>query len=387
MIQYILKNNSIDNYIIIDPKKPVFGYTPVEESAPTTLKEYDFLSNPNVGSTSSINFNDFTDRFYQPLPLKQIPLNSRVSATEYIGIQEVEMPTFLDNNFTDFKLLNTLVNNFTTIEGGSFEQYVEEFYTIDDTTKLITMFNGLQALRVPANKFQNDEGVDQFGNYYIKVSPKFVEMQVLNIVPRYTATWNNLQGVATPFTYAGSRRTVLTVSNANLFGTPWNFESFTQYNGRLWGSVVEIWDSTKTIKKQTKIMYDCDLNFNIGVTTAQVSISPDIVGYDPYNEVIASGDILRVYPRETYFNPMFIEVTFESSTADIASTLRYLKNDAVRDLKTGIIEIYDDNGVTIDATGNISGTVIQVYQMTQPNDKEIRKNISNGQTPPTASVV
>jgi len=53
-----------------------------------------------------------------------------------------------------------------------------------------------------------------------------------------------------------------------------------------------------------------------------------------------------------------------------------LMNDVARDMTTGVYEIYDSNGITIDSSGNFNGNVIQQYQITQVNGYEIRKRIN-----------
>ena len=174
---------------------------------------------------------------------------------------------------------------------------------------------------------------------------------------------------------AQKRRRIYSCPNEDFKLLPWNFEAQPNQAGRLLGSVIEIWDSTATVLKQTKIVNENDLNFT--ETLAKFVISPDNVGYDPIEYQTAPGDVVRIYPRETYFNQFILEVNYVDNTKTIKAALEFMLNDVARNMSNGIYEVYDDAGVTVDTAGNFEGNVIQKYQISQYGIFELRKKLKN----------
>ena len=378
MINYKLKDNNIDQYIAIEPKQPIFGYLPKEESTSVRLTEWNYNGSipGSEQAYASSNYKDLVN-FLNAAPDVKYPIpNSGISATDYIGVQKMLIPYIINSNFCDIKFLNLLQHKLPDIGSGIIEAFTEDFYESNDSNRLITLFNGLQYLRLPAAKFQDNNGENLYSKYYIKVTPKYIDLPITSIQERTQESNNDIITNGTPSILSGitnTRRRLYKVNSSNLNSTPWQFESNNSQTGRFWGSVCEIWDSSLIVKKSTKVVVDCSLTLT---TDSSLSISPDLVGFDNSISTPVTGDIIRVFPRETYFEPIFIEVNFDQTDVNFAKAIAYLTNDVVRDLTTSIVEVYDDKGITIDSSGSINGTILDSYEISKLNDKEIRRKIN-----------
>lgn len=375
MEKVTVKDNTIDNFIPITPTKPQIGYIHKEESQQFGSHDYNYDGVNNIPQTSNADtFSEVIIRKGLNSDIKDIPVVSANSATDYIGVVKYDVPHIIDPIFADFFLVDVQTNPFTTLQSAPLESLMTTLFDSGDTDpKVVNLFNGMQALRIPANRFNNltvTPVVKNFGKYYIKIAPKYIESNITSILQRKQVSWQQVNPAD-----AEGRRMIIKVDNTAFTSTPWSFENNNKQSGRLHGSIIEIWDNSLTIKKQTKISVEEDLSLDNNSGTAAFVITPDNVGYDPASQVPGIGDMLRIYPRETYFNPIYVEVDYQNKELDLEALIKFMKNDAARNTKTGVIEIYDDNGIVIDSQGNLNGTVIQAYQISQPKDIEIRRKI------------
>lgn len=216
--------------------------------------------------------------------------------------------------------------------------------------------------------------VKNLGKYYIKISPKYFDLKITNVT---NGNHYSISELAVTSASATPRATVLTTdlgdSKTGVSSYPWNFGAYPLMSGRLFGSICEVWEAGFVRMKIQKTVGENQLNTTLNV--GSIVLQPDLIGMESGNNYPSTNNILRIYPRETYFDPIFIEVDYTSTTS-IEDLIKYLMNDAVRDTKTGIMEIYDNNGITIDASGNVNGKVVQSFQISQENDLEIRKRVS-----------
>lgn len=303
-------------------------------------------------------------------------LLSNFTPTQYIGMTKFDVPTNIKLSFADFNLYDPITGSNASFLGNTSIQNIQ---------------TGVQLLKIKANCFStiltDPEEIEanggsnikyNFGSYFLTVRPKYIQTTVTQIQPRRHYEFSKLSdnqttsnGFQVP---AYKRRTVIVGSNNDFRNSPWSFESQPNQAGRLLGSVVEVWNSAGTELKQIKVIAENALGFNFGSLYSFV-LSPDNVGYDPTSQEVAVGDILRVYPRESYFNQIVVAINFEDSSANIKAALQYMMNDVARDMKTGVYEVYDQNGLSIDSAGNFNGTVVQKYQVEQFGQYEIRKKI------------
>ena len=254
----------------------------------------------------------------------------------------------------------------------------------------------MQKLRLPKNRFNTiltvpsdilanngSNVVYNYGSYHIVIKPKYFETSILSFENSTQTRWEDLptsisgDGSSSTLNLSSTtkRRTIVTCDKDGFLGTIWNFENNAKQSGRLFGSVVEVWNSTKTVLKQSKVVMENQFNLDVP-SDVQLVISPDNMGYDVENQSITTGDILRIYPRENYFDQIIIEISYQNSSTQVTSLVSFMVNDVVRDLSNGIIEIYDDKGITIDSSGNFNGNVIKRYQIAQYNNFEVRKKIN-----------
>jgi len=376
MEKFTLKDNTVDAYVPVTPTKPQVGYIHKEESQQFSTFDYNFDGVTNIPETATADtYTEIVTRQALTSEVKDIPVVTANAATDYIGIVKFDVPHIIDEAFADFLLMDVQTNSFTTLQSADIESLATPLYDISDTNpKIISLFNGLQALRLPLNRFNNTTvtpTVNNFGKYYVKISPKYIESEVTGVLKRYHVNWQAVD----PNSSEG-RRQVVSCSNTPFAGTPWLFENNPKQRGRLHGSVIEIWDNSTTTKKQTKVSVENLLALDGSGITASFVITPDVVGYDAPDQVISIGDKIRVFPRETYFNPIYVEVDYQNKEQDLEALIKFMKNDAARNLKTGVIEIYDENGIVIDSSGNLNGTVVQAYQISQQKDAEVRRKIN-----------
>lgn len=379
MEKYTLKDNTVDNYIPVTPVTPQIGYIHKEESQQFSSRDYNWDGVTSVPETSTVDtYSETYTRKNLTSDVKDIPTNSANSATDYIGVVKYDVPHIIDETFANFSLLDINTNPYTTLQSADIESLAVDLYDSTDTNpKIVSLFNGLQAIRIPANRLNTlttTPTTFNYGKYYIKVSPKYIETPVTGITLRSHVEWQNID-----LSSSEGRRQIINCSNVPFASSPWNFNLYKKQRGRLHGSIVEIWDSSKTTKKQTKVSVENSLGLDGTSGIAAFVITPDVVGYDAPDQVIGLGDIIRVYPRETYFNPIYIEVDYQNKDLDLESLIKFMKNDAARNLVSGTIEIYDENGVIIDNAGNLNGTVIQAYQITTAGTGktiEVRRKIN-----------
>jgi hypothetical protein len=360
MEKFTIKDNTVENFLPISPKAPKFGVFPKEENQMFQSFDYNWIptNQPNYSSLLS-------------------PTLQR-SATDYMGVTTFEAPVVLKESLVDISYLDFQKYNFNTLTSSNIESLMSPLYgTGDNAPKIASIFNGLQLIRIPVDVFNDttaDPMVYGYGKYYIKVSPKYIQAPVSTIEGRFHSSSFDLNNPT------HLRRRIVRVNKTFFFNKVWNFEnqSFAKQSGRLYGSVVEVWNSNLTEKKDVKVIAENNLHLlaSDGFSFAELHITPEIVGYEAPGQAIVPGDVLRIYPRESYFNPIYIEVTYEEKGKSLEEAVRYMKNDATRNLKTGVIEVYDDNGITFDSQGNLNGTVIQSYQVSLQGDVEVRKNLN-----------
>lgn len=371
MNKITIKNNTIENYIPIEITKPQIGFIVKEESQQFGSKTYNATATANVNTDTADTYGDLINHQASGATF---PINAANSATDYIGAINHNVPHILNPLFTDFKLYNLVTNSFSTLAGASFDSLSEDLFPVTDTeAKVATMFNGLQLVRIPIDRLNDTlNDIKNYGKYYVKIAPKYIDTTITAVTLRKHEAWANVDA-----SDSEGRRQLIRTDNSSFIGTPWGFENpaYKYQVGRLLGSVVEVWDSSLTTKKQTKIINENAISLDSNAGVASFGLSPDNVGYDSPNEAAGVGDILRIYPRETYFNPVYVEIEYQNPDEDITAAIQYIKNDAVRDMTGETIEIYDSAGVTTESDGSLSGTVVAIYQISKENGKEIRRSI------------
>ncbi len=292
--------------------------------------------------------------------------------TDYIGMTNYDVPYLVNETFANI----VLYNGTTTTS----------FYST--TGNFTNIISGIQLMKIPANCFAvmplTTPITYTYSNYYITVAPKFIQTYITAVLPREQFAVENMgdnevaTGTPPILLPLHVRRTIYSCSNTDFMGTPWSFEGSPWQAGRLYGSVVEVWNNSGSTLKQIKIMNENYFNFP-GGSIMNFVLSPDNVGYDPVTQDIVLGDMIKIYPRETYFNQFTVNVGFSDESKSVKAALQFMMNDVARDMTTAIYEVYDDNGLSIDpVTGLIDGNVIQSYQITQYGQFEIRKKITNG---------
>ena len=283
------------------------------------------------------------------------------------------VPHIINPDYADFKYfyMEEGIDLSSYSNPTAMESWLEELFDVGDNFKIATLFNGLQFLKIPINRFNDttvNPNINNYGTYYIKISPKYIEttINVIDVHPNNAVDYLTLIILRAPFAAS----------------TLYNFGDthFLQVD-RLTGSIVEIWDSSLQIKKQSKIIlndnyaYENDLNYPTGLESLIV-VSPNTANKDFIQQTPTIGDKVRIYPKESYFEPIFIKVSYQSATNDLLETIRYLKNDVSRDLVNNIIEVYDDAGATVNNQGVIDGVVIQSYQISKIGQRELRKRLN-----------
>lgn len=359
-------------------------------TTPTTWTNGTALSTLTLESSNSVNLNEFgtpepypTDSEAYKYNLTR-SFNSSHTPTDYIGATNITVPATISDSISEIKLINLKDNS------------VSDLYEATDATERIKFIApGFQTLRIPDNKFNkilttqeeveennNSELQKNFGQYYLSISPKFVQTIVGNIITRKHIEWldmvnngsPNISGANISITPEEKRRTIYQCDKDDFKGLVWDFEASGEQSGRLYGSVVEVWDSTNSTLKQTKIITENEFNFDTADSMRFV-LYPDNVGYDTPDQEVISGDILKIFPRETYFNQILIEINYKDKSVQVENLLAFMLNDTVRDLLTGVYEVYDNKGFTIDDNGNFTGTVENKYQIFATDRVEARKRV------------
>ena len=215
--------------------------------------------------------------------------------------------------------------------------------------------------------------VSNYGKYYIKISPKYIDTAISSI------SYGDLsidKTTGQPTVTTGLRKKVIYLRPEDFKNTIWNFEDPITQRGRLAGSIAELWSgnngtSPGILKSQKMIVESA-----IGSTEVKILLYPQFLGWDTVNTLEQQNQVVRVYPRETYFDTVYIEINFKDVSNSLDAVAQYILNDASRDTKTGIIEVYDNNGIKIDKNGNINGKVAQSYQISQKDTQEIRVKLT-----------
>jgi hypothetical protein len=293
---------------------------------------------------------------------------------------QVDVPYLVKNQFALLKLYNTITNNPSVLGTQQLQETLETALQVD----IKTLSNGVQMFTFPANslieiltdeqEILNNFGVVEkklYGKHYVTLLPKYIDTEILTITERIHKEWLNVTGTE-------NRRKYYEINNIPFADSDWNFEpilpGYLDQGGRLLGSVVEVLNAAKTVVKQTKIITESNLYLSTG-TSGFLTLSPDHIGYDSVLNLPVVGDILRVYPRETYFNPITFEIDFQNPARNLDLLLQFISNDAVRDNNSQVIEIYDENGITTDEQGNLNGNVTQRFQISFENNKEVRRRL------------
>lgn len=376
IINYQLKDGTVDNNVVINPTKQQIFSIPKEESQIFPSSSFNFSTIP-VGFTNDPEWQT-EDRDAQISTSSDQHILSSWSPSDYVGLTNYTVNALINEGFSTFKLYNPTTN--TT------SNFYSSFGNIQN------LMTGVQLMKIPAHIFDTtltdpiliaENGgspyLPNYGTYYIVVSPTCIRTTIVSNDNRYHYEWAknsfNEMVVGGDTVPVNKRRTVYHCNNTDFIGTPWQFEINPTQVGRLLGSIVEVWNSTGTILKTTKVMNENDFNF-LGSLTNFV-LSPDYMGYDPLSYIPTVGDMLVIYPRETAFNQFIIKLNYIDGTKDVKAALEFMLNDVARDMTTGIYEVYDDNGITIDSSGNFNGTVVQKYQISQYGNFELRKKIKN----------
>jgi len=363
MRQFDFSDNSIVNYIPISPTSPKMMFIPTEESASWILK--DFVN-------SQTNYEGISQTPYSLLSANRTNLSPLFpgfkSPTQYVGVSTIDTIHIINPIFADFFISN--------------ENIESENLFLNDEEKIKVLGNKIQLLEIPQYRFKNyNDNTYNYGLYYLSIQSKCITTTVSTIslgkhLP-YEATSGSLS-VSTAYVNSTNtslkRRTYYSVDKNPFLNTIWEFENINhlQQKGRLLGSVVEVYSSSGEYKT-TKFISNDDINTNALVN---LELSPNYIGYDsPFQNIIV-GDILKIYPKESYFNAISIILNFQSINNSITGLSQYIKNDVARDLQTNVFEIYDDNGITVSEDGSIDGTIIASYQISQVNNKEVRKNLN-----------
>lgn len=374
IIKYIMYDNTVNNGVLINPTKQQFFMIPREESQVFSHTTYDYTGYipsgySNDPDTSTENRDGAISTTTDP------HLQGSFMPTDWVGMSMYTIPHKIDPDFAHFVLNRPNASS------------PEDYYRSDI---LSYIHNGFQILNIKENTFSqtltdptdiaNNGGnpiKPVYGKYYLLIRPKYIQTTVVSVEHKAHFEFSKLGDNTT---VSGSfivpnkkRRNIYYLNRTPFENREWNFEADREGWGRLMGSVVEIYNSNGSVLKQTKVIAENSIFGN--PTYAQVCMNPDHMGYDSSTIDVIPGDVVVIYPRETYFNQIIVEISFEDKNLDIKSALEHMMNDAVRDMKTGIYEIYDENGVTIDSNGNANGTVSQRYQVQQFGQYEVRKKI------------
>lgn len=371
MIVKNITNNDIDNWVLINPTKPLYAELPKEESQMFFGKEYNY--NPANINKAIQGIDNTGDAIINANLGNLYKINSPISETDYSGILNSKVPTLIDEALCKITFFKE--NDWT----------IKEFYSNIFITKFKKV-GELQFLNIPANVFKInpdptntdfDNYVNDYGYFYVNIEPLYIETEVIEINSKEHYPYDSsLSGLTNE---QGNRRTIYKLDILNFKNTPFNFErSFDSnilnavWSNRLLGSLVynkDLFNGNKNIKIITSDYF----NFNNNL--ANICVSPDYMGVDSPNNKFTIGDKLRIYPNESYFEPITIQVNFTREINENEQIKKFLLNDAVRDFTNNIIEVYDDEGLTIEDNGEISGRVYLSFQVLEKQGKEIRKKL------------
>jgi hypothetical protein len=366
MIQFDFTDNTIVNLIPIEPSAPQMMFIPTEESATWPLRSYTSSEAANEGiSQTPYSLNSTGDPGNVDLLFPGMK-----NPTHYVGVSTVNVPHVINPDFTDFIICNDDID-------------AEELF-LDESEKIKLFDNNIQLLEVPINRFKDYElDLFNYGTYYLSIKPKHIETSIISVEKGKHLDYNDLSDEYSTENDT-TRRTHYEVSKEHFEDTPWDFfdVAYRYQKGRLLGSVVEVYSSSGELKT-TRFIVNNDFFSKLNITdpanntTARIELSPNYIGYDSPQQQIDVGDTLKIYPRETYFNPISLILNFQPTETSVKGLIQYLKNDVVRDIKTNIYQIYDEEGVSVTNGGDIDGNVVQEYQILQVGDKEVRKNFKS----------
>jgi hypothetical protein len=383
IINFSLKDHSLNVFVPFAAQTPMFATYPHIYSQLFDARNSN--TNPAALQASTNSFTNPTSPYFA----------QRITTpTEYIGAATLPVLHSVNETFALFTYVAE-----ATISSAADSIAEINLYTANDVEqKINTVFHGLQTLRIPKNRFDtvltDQAAIDanngsiykpNLGKYYVRICPKYIDTTIAGVITKVDNTDAFKQALAAGATFTGTEYASLNNSyqgQRNLYlldkepfkGTPWAFEQTPNQRGRLYGSVVEVWNSTKTILKTTKVMAENIINPAVGGNDI-CALEYDAFGFDADGQKPSQGDILRIYPRETYFDPISIELDYVGAGNSVLELIRFMKNDVARNLVTGVYEIYDDKGISIDAQKNISGTVIQAYQISKEGTYEIRRGV------------
>lgn len=352
MLKQEIFNNEKDTFLPIEVKKQIVAFYPKEES-----QMFQTLNSEN------------TDKPAFDYSTNGVLLNSSHTATDYIGAATKTVPCNILEEYANF--------NLTDLDSGTTRNL---FADSDIASKLSLVNTGVQLLRIPRNVFgyevEDENGVfvfnKKFGKWLISITPKFLNTNIINIVEKehvpYEDISSNNAGDDTP---VSKRRDIIFVDLTDFQNTIWEFENESE-GGVLYDSIVEVWDGSNTRLKSIKVISEAF----ISNSEAKLVLYPNNFGFDSSTNEYSIGDNLRIYPKETYFDKVLIDVDFKDENKKIENLVAFMLNDVVRDMLTGTFDIYDDQGFQIDQDGNFTGKVIKRYQISATDRHELRRNIN-----------
>src|SRR5690554_1944552 len=202
MIQFDFTDNSITNFIPIEPSAPQMMFVPTEESATWPLRSYSSSEGAFEGISqtpnSLLNKSDIDPLFH-----------GMKNPTRYVGISTINVPHVIDPDFTNFILSNDDIGS-------------EELF-LDDSEKIKLFDNNIQLLEVPVNRFKDYElNLFNYGTYYLSIKPKYIETSIISIEKGKHYPYADLNGIYS-YTNSITRRTHYEISKQPFLDTPWDF--------------------------------------------------------------------------------------------------------------------------------------------------------------------
>ena len=186
MEKFTLQDNTVVNYIPLDPKKPQVGYIPREDSLQNFARDWQYdgtlLSDDQHATVDQVTA--ISNRTASSTP--DIPVSSKIGEQAYIGTVNHNVPHIINETFTDFLLMDVHTGDFTSLISANIESLATPLFPNTDLDpKTVSVFNGLQMLRIPINRL-NDiisiPTINNYGKYYIKIAPKYIDSAVTYVV-------------------------------------------------------------------------------------------------------------------------------------------------------------------------------------------------------------
>ena len=368
MQEYSLKDHGIVNYIPVEFIKSLYAEILKEESQTYLGKDFSYdPTNPRPNTLATGNIDEVKDQVQNGVE-KRIRINSPISESDYAGIINDNINITQDEDFITVSYFKEGVWSELPLYPNNL---VQKLRTVIGRQFLVLYDNTFNTLNTDTNTWTQN-----YGNYYICIEPLYIETTVTVVIPKdYIQYGSNLVAVV----LTSSRHTqyvldILPFRGSKLF-LERSFNGATNeaiFSNRFVGSVVHAKNINLT-DKNVKVITNDYFNFNNNV--AKITMAPDYMGIDSPFNTIGVGDKLRIYPKECYFKPITIKVQYTQETNALDLMRQYSLNDAVRDLTTNIIEVYDDNGLTINPDGGIDGRVIFSYVISQEGTKEVKRRL------------